>query len=496
MSGQAPSVRSRRGAIRWPERLARALWAVRLWCLAGLGVGLAVGALYLDAVPGRHWTAEVLVEIGASAMRSPDDRDIRTEVARLSAWPLRAAVVRDLNLAHAPALDRVSPPLALGRLIGVAQASAMDDIAAGARRAVETLGHWAEVDRAGDSRIVRLAVRTRDPAVSSQLANRMITLYLSGRAMDVAAGRPPVRIVAPARPPSGPDRGATGLVLGVCGLIGLLAPAALSVSREAVRAGYRTVEELEADTDLPVLGQLPEPADKRRTPLDIALRKPGSHLAEAVRGVRTAVLQDKAEGERRVIVVTSSVPHEGKSTASALLSQNLSAWGRRVLLVEADIRRQSFRTMFSLGARPGLLSVLAGLSELDETVLRPDGLSIDVLLGEASSTNAADILATQRFPAFLAVALERYDYVVIDTPPVLVVPDARIVAPFADAVLYTVQWEQTRRALVHRGLEELRLAGARPTGLILNRVDQKRMERYGYGLDYGDYGRKSGYYTE
>ncbi|MHA3914939.1 polysaccharide biosynthesis tyrosine autokinase [Halovulum sp. GXIMD14793] len=331
-------------------------------------------------------------------------------------------------------------------------------------------------------------------------ASRLIYEYFLGRLKEstVQAGvlQPDARLISRAIVPLYPAAPQKPLILALAAILGAGLGTAWVLARAQWVASFRRIEDLEEATGRPVLGQIPQLAERNRNVVDFVLRKPSSQLAEAVRDLRTSVLLSSRKAQPQVIAVTSSVPHEGKSMTSIMLAQNMAGWGKKVLLIEADIRRQTFQRYLGADPQRGILSVLAGICEVDEAIFRPDGMSIDVLFGESSSTNAADIFATERFEQFLAKMRDRYDYIILDTPPVLVVTDARVIAPTTDAVIYAVRWNATRRAQVRRGLQMLQSINGPVTGLVLTRVDQRRMEKLGYGRRYGSYARKSQYYVE
>ena len=172
------------------------------------------------------------------------------------------------------------------------------------------------------------------------------------------------------------------------------------------------------------------------------------------------------------------------------MAQNLAGLDKRVLLIEGDIRRRTFDAYFRTPERAGsLLSAVAGHQPLAEAAFHPEGLGFEVLMGERSSVNAADLFSSQAFARLMEEARQTYDYVLIDTPPVLVVPDARVIAQQVDAVAYVVHWDRTPRAQVEEGLRQLRSVHVPVTGLVLSRIDPKGMRRYGYGGRYGPYSR-------
>lgn len=135
----------------------------------------------------------------------------------------------------------------------------------------------------------------------------------------------------------------------------------------------------------------------------------------------------------------------------------------------------------------GLLAALDGTVPLEEAVWTDPSSGLNVLAGRESPVNAGDVLSSDRFRQMLAKLRENYDHVLIDTPPVLAVPDARIIGGVADAILYTVRWDKTTRAQVDAGLRQMRLGHAPIMGLVLSQVDAKRMRGYGYGDEYGAY---------
>ncbi len=534
------------GASNVPEsliaRVRMRILGARGWILASVMVACLSTGLIHQRLYEPLYNATTLLAIapehGPDGTPVPQTKlSLNTEAAVLRSTLLVQRTVTALDLTRDTEFaGHVRHPAVsmLARLGSVATPpAAIRDGAARQRQTTQRLQRRITVRLLPDSQVLSLTVATRDPAKSSRIANHLAWSYLADRAKaqrlkqtiwsafqpplktamtdadllytasDIPAASPAAlllqpwsfdRILSPATDAAPQTLTSLPALLLAAGLIGLLLPSVGIAIHEAFYTRFRTADELEAATGLPVLGQIPELSDRRRDPLDYAMRKPSSLLSEAVRDLRTSVLQGPGGTDPRVIVVTSSVPHEGKSTTSAMLAQNLAAWGRKVLLIEADIRRQTFSRMFDIQNQRGILSVLAGLTTMEDAVIRPDGMSIDVLVGEASSTNAADILATHRFAAFLQTARQTYDYIIIDTPPVLVVTDARVITPWADAVLYAVHWESTPREQVSRGLQELRNIGVHPSGLILSRVNQKRMERYGYERNYGPYAQKSHYY--
>lgn len=292
----------------------------------------------------------------------------------------------------------------------------------------------------------------------------------------------------------------TTLVLALSMVLGLMAGAAIVLVRQFLHNTFRTAEELEGATGLPVLGQIPKRPFAAREDLIGYLRdKPTSASSEAIRNLRTSLLLSDIDTPPRVIMSTSPLPGEGKTTQAIALAQNLAGLDRKVLLIEGDIRRRTFSQYFSDVPEGGVLTALAGDVPLDEVVFYDERLGADILVGEKSRANAADLFASDRFREFLSRARAAYDFVIIDTPPVLVVPDARVIGQHVDAILFSVAWDRTQRAQVIAALREFESVNLKVTGIALAQIDPKGMRRYGYGGKYGayagyGYGYGKGYY--
>ncbi|MFQ5623782.1 MAG: CpsD/CapB family tyrosine-protein kinase, partial [Paracoccaceae bacterium] len=220
-----------------------------------------------------------------------------------------------------------------------------------------------------------------------------------------------------------------------------------------------------------------------------------SGLAESVRNLRTSLLLRDAQNPPRVVLTTSSVPGEGKSTLAMMLAQNAAAMGRKVLIVEADLRRPTFARFLGGGGGAGLAGILRGGASLDEATEHHAGSGFDVMCGGSATVNPADLFSGAAYGDLVAELKQRYDFIVIDAPPVLPVPDARLLAGSADAVLYAVRWKKTSKMQVQLGLGMLRSVGARVAGLAMTQVNEARMARYqGYG-GYGAYRAGKAYHA-
>jgi len=341
----------------------------------------------------------------------------------------------------------------------------------------------AEIGRKTDA-LVELLQLERE-AEASRLIYESFIARLKETRVQIGSQQPDARLLTPAKAaggPSWPNKPATlalGLTAGI--MLGIM----FVILRERLNVTFRTADDLEARTGFPVLGSVPAaPIKKRQMLLGFIQKNPSSSFAEAIRNLRTSILLSSPDKPPQLIVLTSGLPSEGKTTTSIALAYISRSLGKRVLLIEGDLRKQNFRRYFDTDRKYGLLSVLSGhVSFADALYVEPNS-GLHVLAGEDSAVNAADVFASRRFGQFLEELREHYDFVVIDTPPVLAVPDARVIAQHADSVVYLVKWNQTLRDTVAQGLRVFQHVNVRVSGLVLSQIDLREMARYGY-KDYG-----------
>ena len=280
------------------------------------------------------------------------------------------------------------------------------------------------------------------------------------------------------------------------GAIGLMMGASLLIFWELRFSGFRSVNELRENSGYSVLAGVPLiPLLNRKTAISYLQTKPNSMVSEAVRNLRTSILLSNPNQVKQVIMLTSSVPKEGKTLLSFALAQNMAGLGKRILLIEADVRRRVHSIEFDRSNSVSLLDLLAGDKNLNEVSLYVEELGFDILTSTRSDKNAADIFASQRFSKLLTELREHYDYIIIDTPPVLAVPDARLIGSISDANIYIVKWNKSTREQVNQGLEMLSSIGVNTIGLVLNQIDTRNTKTYGYTGSYG-YGAYGSEYYE
>ena len=321
-------------------------------------------------------------------------------------------------------------------------------------------------------------------------ASRLIYEHFLGRLKELSVQQgieqADARVLSYATLPVVPSSPRPAVLLPLSAIIGVFAGAALVILLDLRRTPFRTAEEMETETGTAVIGQIPRaPSGRRKRILEHIAEKSNSAMAEAVRNLRTSILLSNVDRTPKVIMMTSSMPGEGKTTLSLAMSTNLAGMGKKVLVIEGDIRRRTFREIFQVKGQRGILSAVLEEVPLEEVLYRDEKLAIDILFGERASINAADFFSSERFSAFLGKVREIYDFIVIDTPPVLMVPDARVIAQLSDVVIYVVHWDSTPRLQVMQGIQAFSTVNAPVTGLVLSQIDPRGMKSYGHSGVYG-----------
>lgn len=291
------------------------------------------------------------------------------------------------------------------------------------------------------------------------------------------------------------------IIMVVAAVIGLGAGVALAFLMESLDNGYRSPEHLKQDLNLRPLGMIPlvgKAVLQSGGPEKYIISKPSSSFAEAHRSIHASLMFSGAGGATpKVLAVTSSIPGEGKSTATLCLAHILGRTGLKILVVEADMRRPVLRKRLGLekGSFVSLNDVLsrepipAGLN-----IYADDVSGIHVLWTDKEE-NPQKRFAAPEFQSFLSEARKQYDLVLIDTPPIMAVSDAMIIAKYAESIMFVVQWASTAKGIVKTAVKQLQQTGVPLAGAVLTQVDVKRHRGYGYGDQGYYYGGKSNYYT-
>jgi len=299
-----------------------------------------------------------------------------------------------------------------------------------------------------------------------------------------------IDVVDPALPPANPVLRPQSTVILTALIFSLLAGIVIAFLMEALDTGLRSIAEIESITELPSLAIIPR---ARRSSVDQAgtlttaqrnigiLTQPKSQFAEAFRSLRTSLLLSNTSHPPKYIVLTSATPSEGKTTAASNLAAILAQKDTRVLLIDGDLRRPNVHHRFGLNGKIGLTTVLTGATTLEDTVQRvPEIPNLDILPSGPVPPFPTEMLSSGAMEAILKRCGELYNYIVIDSPPILSVTDGVILARQADAVVLVVRHGKSSKHVVRRARDLLLRSGAAITGIVLNAVDLNSPEYYGY----------------
>jgi capsular exopolysaccharide synthesis family protein len=326
-----------------------------------------------------------------------------------------------------------------------------------------------------------------------------------------------IRVVDPALAPTSPSRPqkARNILLAI--LVGLVGGVGLALFREYLDNTVKSPDDIETLTGLPSLavvpalgrpnghhGRLLRISRESRPQVTAGPRvellsydQPKSQISEAFRALRTSLLLSQAEHPPQVILVTSALPREGKTTVAVNLAVTLAQLGDRTLLLDSDLRKPGIRRALSLmiGKEGGLSSYLAGVSTLDEVIIPyPTIKNLEALTTGPVPPSPADLLSSYRMREALTELRRRYKFIVIDSPPIMAATDAVILSSLTDGVLLVVRSGETPKEAFTRTRDLLAAVKSRLLGVVLNAVDSSapdyyytyRYHPYAYGYGYGE----------
>lgn len=339
-------------------------------------------------------------------------------------------------------------------------------------------------------------------------ANAASTLYdsLLARAKqtstDQGSQQSDARVVSRAKipnQPSFPKKGlnfALGLVFALAGGVGGV------FLMEALDAGLATSEDIERFFGLPHLGAVPllsSTTDGKFVgvpPGQFVVEKPLSAFAEAFRNLRASILFSKVDAPVKVAVITSALPGEGKTTTTFCLGKSMAMSGARVVVVDCDLRRRNINRLLSIEPTIGLIEVLQGAAKLEDALVRDEVSGAYFLPLAKSAYTPKDLFGSAAMDRLIEDLRRDFDFVLLDTAPVIPVSDTRILAPKADVVVFLAQWRKTPRKAIEAAFGLLNSVGADIAGIALTLVDVREQAKYGYGNSGYYYRSYRKYYTQ
>ncbi|MDP8299590.1 MAG: polysaccharide biosynthesis tyrosine autokinase [Candidatus Tantalella remota] len=307
-----------------------------------------------------------------------------------------------------------------------------------------------------------------------------------------------IRIIDKAIVPEHPSKPKKKRNLIIAFFIGIMGGSGLAFLIEGLDQSIKTPEDVKNHLRLPVLGSIAFPTkddEKNIQPEFISNQKPRSTTAEAYRSLRTSIIFTAVEHKRKVILCTSAGPQEGKTTTVINLAIVMAQSGEKTILIDADLRQPKIEKNFNISTEHGMTEVLAGNEELDKVIHKTDIENLDVIACGAIPPNPSELLGSKKMDELLKKLGEKYDRILVDTPPVLAVTDAVVLSGKVDGVVVVVRAGETNRNAVLKTKEILEhVNSSEIIGTVLNMVETARGGGYHYYYHY--YGKKYGHYGE
>lgn len=452
-------------------------------------------------VLGAHWIGVLLITLlGLGAAAGWSALQPRVYTADASGY-VRAATTGEGSgsslIGDQLARSKVTSYLDIGSWRSVAD-HAIGEL--GLDTTPERLVNRVSVSNPVDTVVVKVAASAPTPTEARDLAEawiRGMILQIDDIEGDGTPGSAAIALLPgeSARLPSTPSSPNTRLNLLLGGLVGLAGGVGYAAVRHVLDRRIRTPDEVERQTGVPVVGTIPLDAEldgiRRALSFDDVLHDRGSvAVTEAMRELRTNIQFMDVDNPPRAIVVTSPVPGDGKSTACANLALSLAAAGRRVVLVDADLRRPVIAGIFGLPEGAGLTEVLAGRATVSD-VAHPVGGNLLVMGSGRIPPNPSEVLGSERMRELLA-QLSSEAVVLIDSPPLLPVTDAAVLAARADGAIVVISAGRTTVDMLQRAVDNLARVNARILGVVLNKVPRRGAAAGYYGYQYtGDYAQRT-----
>jgi capsular exopolysaccharide synthesis family protein len=365
-------------------------------------------------------------------------------------------------------------------------------------------------------KLVQYSILKHDADANKQLYDGMLQ-KLKEAGITAGLRSSNIRIVDPALIPTGPSRPNRSRNIMLSILVGLIGGIGLALLREYMDNTVKTPDDIETLARLPSLAVVPSLSNSNgkrngrfskllKSPVIagkegraelISHNMPQSQMSEAFRALRTSLLLSQADHPPQVILMTSALPREGKTTAAVNLAVTLAQLGDKTLLVDADLRKPGINRALSLvdGKHAGLSSYLAGVSSLDLiTVPHPAITNLAAIPTGPIPPNPADLLSSRKLTELIAELRTRYKFVVIDSPPIMAATDAVILSVLVDGVLLVVRSGETPKEAFTRTRDLLAGVKCHMLGVVLNAVDASSPDYYYsyryYPYSYGGYGRE------
>lgn len=341
------------------------------------------------------------------------------------------------------------------------------------------------LDVIDNSRLFSVSFSDRDPALAANVANAMAR-QLTDSASEIVNVEN-IRIIDLALVPTEPASPKVNIITILAAVLGLIAGLLFVYLHEVFNDSFSSQESVENELQLDVVAIIPKYKEAKNSYNKglVTLTDPNSYLAESFKMLRTNINYMNKDDNNKVIMLTSSVGSEGKTTTSCNLAITIAQDHKKVLLIDGDLRRPNLFKKFKITMMPGLTDIIYGKYTLGEAVQRAiDVPGLDILTAGRLTSMTTELLGSVSFKKIIDEAREKYDVIIIDAPPVLNVSDTIIISKLVDKVLFVVAMDETNRSLVKAAKKNLEMVSVKMMGMVLTNMSINPRSYY-YGAPEG-----------
>ncbi|WP_278276561.1 polysaccharide biosynthesis tyrosine autokinase [Anaerobranca gottschalkii] len=331
-----------------------------------------------------------------------------------------------------------------------------------------------------DTEVIEIKVQDTNPQLAARIANELSEVFI--RRIHEFIKKENVQILDYAVIPTNPIKPRPMLNITIAFVLGVMIGVGLVFLLEYLDNSVKGPDDVEKRLNLPVLGAVPLMEGNENQLKLITMKDPKSPISEAYRMLRTNIQFSNLDNELKTILVTSSGPAEGKSTSISNLAVTMVNMGHKVLLIDADLRKPQIHKIFNLDNDAGMTNILMG-EKIENVVHSISGMKLDIITTGPIPPNPSEILGSKAMKNFIEQCKEKYDIILIDSPPVAVVTDAAVLSKITDGTLFVVAAGQTTMDIAMKAKDMLDKVQAKVIGVLVNKVNIER-KKYQYYYSY------------
>jgi len=329
---------------------------------------------------------------------------------------------------------------------------------------------------------VQLRDLERQAQANRTLYENFLTQFKQTQSQD-SFQQPDADIISHAPVPTKPSFPQKAVLIILSALTSFVVGVLLALACQNLDVAIRSMDQVRSTLKVHALGMVPALAGLRRAtgrPEQEVLDRPLSAYAESIRSIHTNLMLSDVDQRPRVVLVTSALPGEGKSTLAMSLAQTVARYGQRVVIIDGDLRRPALHRLAGVASKPGLVDWLVNRNPLEHVIYTAGPGGVDVIPAGDQPQMPPNLLSSDRFKQLLRGLMERYDMVILDSAPVLAVTDTKILATLAEKTIFVVRWASTSQKVAAAALRQLFEAGAHVAGAALIAVDVKAHAKDGF----------------